>query len=290
VNFYTRANAMIARHILKINPVGTATDGQPCLTTRNFGMTDQDQSDNVVTHYLINANGQTAQNTTANAAALAGATNIGNGSDDGLLAAFLDPANGCTPQTAPDTTNPAGVAGSQALNELSAHVNATGTIAVVPTNDEMVLVNANFSVAKTDVYRSLVDQPQLAANTDATQVAAAYCQNLVNIQPAHNQLDSAKELAFGSPVPAVGNNLANFMGNRLAMSFVNLNCQNFGLTNPVTVTLDGNGVATAVTYATAQQQAKVNGQAIPAATAGQTQGTQAQNPVTRHRVQTPAGA
>ena len=41
------------------------------------------------------------------------------------------------------------------------------------------------------------------------------------------------------------------------MSFANLGCQNFGLTDPVTVTLDGNGVATAVTYDTAHQQATV---------------------------------
>jgi hypothetical protein len=37
------------------------------------------------------------------------------------------------------------------------------------------------------------------------------------------------------------------------MSFTNLNCQNFGLTNPVTVTLDGNGVATAATFNVTQQ-------------------------------------
>ena len=49
------------------------------------------------------------------------------------------------------------------------------------------------------------------------------------------------------------------MGNRLSMSFVNLGCANFGLTNPVTVTLDGNQVATAVTYNTAQQTAKARG-------------------------------
>jgi len=58
-------------------------------------------------------------------------------------------------------------------------------------------------------------------------------------------------------VPSVGNNLATFMGARLAASFTNMNCQNFGLTNPVTVTTDGNGVATAVTYNTAQQQMKL---------------------------------
>ena len=51
----------------------------------------------------------------------------------------------------------------------------------------------------------------------------------------------------------MGNNLFTFLANRLNMSFTNLNCQNFGLTNPVTVTLDGNGVATAATINATQQ-------------------------------------
>ena len=74
-----------------------------------------------------------------------------------------------------------------------------------------------------------------------------------------------RELNFGTPVAAVGNTLATFMGNRLSMSFVNLGCANFGLTNPVTVTLDGNQVATAVTYNTAQQTAKLPAAATPTA-------------------------
>jgi len=259
VGFYNLANFEIARGILKVPPLGTSTDGKPCLTVRDFGVVDQDQSDNVITTYLINANGQTAQNTTANAAAIAGATTLANGSDDKLLASFLDPANGCTAFSTTDTTDPAGTSGSQALNELSARVNQQAPVAVVPPNDEMTLVNGAMSIAKTDVYRSLVDQPLLARNASATQVAAAYCQNLVNIQTARNQLDMTRELNFGSPVGAVGNSLATFMGNRLAMSFANLGCTNFGLTDPATVTLDGNGVATAVTYSLTQQVAKVTG-------------------------------
>ena len=153
------------------------------MTTRDFGMVDQDQSDNVITTYLLNGNGQTAQNTAANAGAITGATTLANGSDNKLLAAFLDAANGCTDFHATDSTDPTGMSGSQALNELSARVNQQGTIAVVPTNDEMTLVNGAFSIAKTNVYRSLVDQPLLAGNVNATQVAADYCQNLVNIQP-----------------------------------------------------------------------------------------------------------
>ena len=265
VNFYNLANFEIARGTLTVPPVGTSLDGQPCLTVRDFAVVDQDQSDNVITSYLMNGTGQTAQNTATNAAALTGATTLVNGSDDKLLAALLDPANGCKPFTTTDPTDPTGASGSQALNELSARVNQQGTIAVVPPNDEMTLVNGAFSIAKTNVYRSLVDQPMLPANTNATQVAADYCQNLVNIQPARNLLDMGRE-ATGSPVAAVGNTLATFMGNRLSMSFVNLGCANFGLANPVTVTLDGNMIATAVTYNTGQQAAKLPTAAAPTPT------------------------
>jgi hypothetical protein len=271
VNFYDQANSEIARGTLTVPPPGTSLDGQPCLTTRDFSVIDQDQSDNVVTDYLINGNGQTAQDNAANAAAIAGATTLVNGSDDKLLVAFLDPANGCTPFTAPDATATGGTSGSQALNELSARVNEKTTIGVTPPNDEMTLVNSAFSVAKTNVYRSLVDQPLLAGNVNATTVAQDYCQNMTNIQPARNQLDMARELNFGTPVAAIGDNLATFMGNRLSMSFVNLGCANFGLANPVTVTLNGNMVATAVTYNTAQQTAKPPATVTP--TASPTAGT-----------------
>jgi hypothetical protein len=257
VNFYNAANAAIARGTLVVPPAGTSLDGQQCETTRDFALIDQDQSDNVVTQYLINGNGQTAQNNPANEAAVAGATTLTNGSDDALLSEFVDPSNGCTPFTAPDSTYPKADAPSQALNELSARVNQKTTVAVTPVNDEMTLVNGNFSIAKTNVYRSLVDQPLLSNADNATQVAADYCQNMVNIAPAHDQLDATRNANFTSPVPTVGDNLNTFMGNRLSMSFTNLNCQLYGLTDPVNVTLDGNGVATAVTYITTQQTAKI---------------------------------
>jgi hypothetical protein len=267
VSFYRVADAEIARGALTVPPLGTSDDGQTCLSVHNFALVDQDQSDNVITAYLINANGQTAQDTAANASGLAGATPIANGSDDRLLADFVDPANGCTPFTATDTTNASGTSASQALNELSARVNQAGTIAAVPVNDEMTLVNSAFSIAKTNVYRSLVDQPLLSNNLNATEVAADYCQNLVNFAPAHNQLDMARELNFASPVTATGDNLATFMGARLAASFGVLDCTQFGLADPVTVTTNGAGVATAVAYNLGQQQATISGAGGGTATA-----------------------
>ena len=49
---------------------------------------------------------------------------------------------------------------------------------MVPPNDEMTLVNSAFSIAKTNVYRSLVDQPLLAGNVNATQVAETSARTL----------------------------------------------------------------------------------------------------------------
>ena len=66
-NFYRLANAEIARGTLTVPATGTGKDGQACQTTRDFGLIDQDQSDNVVASYLFDpATGQTAQATAAN--------------------------------------------------------------------------------------------------------------------------------------------------------------------------------------------------------------------------------
>jgi len=287
VPFYNLANQLIARHILRVPRAGTAQDGQPCQTTRDFALIDQDQSDNVYSMYLLTANGQTAQATKANKARMANAQLVSNGSDNALLGYFVDPANGCKPFTSQDATSTTGSQGSQALDELSARVNQKPHIAMIPTNDEMVLVGGAYSLAKTNMYRSLVDMPMLPGNTNPYEVAAAYCMNMVNIAPAHNQADMSNDTPFNTPVPDVGNNLATFIGNRLSMSFANLGCDSFGLTDPVNVTADANGVATAVSYNTAQQQAT-----LPAAQASQHGGKQrgpSQGHGHNHKVQDPSG-
>src|SRR5215813_3647836 len=259
-NFYRLANREIAQGTLAVPPADTGQDGQACQTTRDFALIDQDQSDNAVASYLFDpATGQTAQATAANAAAMANATAVNNGSDNGLLDKFVDPALGCTPFTAPNSTNPAGASASQALNELSARQNQKGTIALLPVSNPQLLVGGNFSIGKTNAYRVETDQPRLAANTNTSRNAARYCQNMVNIATSRLKLDAAMETGTASPVPALGNNLATFLAARLSGSFGNLNCQNFGLTDPVTLTLDGNGVATAATFTTTPQTATVTG-------------------------------
>jgi hypothetical protein len=258
-NFYRLANAEIARGTLKVPAVGTAKDGRACPTTRDFSVIDQDQSDNVVARYLFDPNtGQTAQATAANVGNMANAVAQTNGSDEGLIAGFIDPALGCTPWMAPNPTNPNGMSASQALNELMARQDQRGAVALLPVNDPQLLVGGQFSIGKTNLYRRMTDQPPLATSNTA-QNAARYCQNMINIQAPRLKLDATLEAGTASPVPALGNNLANFLAARLSGSFGNLNCGNFGLTNPVTLTTDANGVATAATFNTAQQTAKVAG-------------------------------
>src|SRR5690348_8077283 len=173
VNFYRMANFEIARGLLKIPATGTGKDGQACPTTRDFALIDQDQSDNAVASYLFDpATGHAAQATAANVAAMTGATLEQNGSDNGLLDKFVDPALGCTPFTAPNPTNPNGSSSSQALNELSARQNQKGMVALLPVNNPQLLVGGQFSLGKTNAYRMETDLPRLARNTSLDRNAA----------------------------------------------------------------------------------------------------------------------
>jgi hypothetical protein len=242
----------------KITPSGGALGtGDNCPVTRNFDMVDQDPSDNVTTEYLLNpATGQTAQDTMANAANITGSTLLLNGSDNTLLDLFLDPVLGCTPFQAPDLANNDQPTSSQALDELLAARDQPRIAALVPENDEMVLNGNNeFDTAKTDLYRAELGQAPVDFQTEQTSSPAMYCQNLVNIQTPFLAANQALIATGQAPVAGVGDNLLTFMANRLSMSFVDLACANFGLTNPVTVTLNGAGAAVAATFNTAQQTA-----------------------------------
>lgn len=243
--FFAAANQAIRAGTLVVPPLATAKDGQPCMTTRDFGLIDQDQSDNVVTSYLALANGTIAQNNAANTAALAGANTLVNGSDNLLLDGFVDPAIGCTPFTAPDLTNNGQPVGSLALDELQAAADQKAPIALVPTNDPMVLVNGNASNQKTNLYRSGVDQPPLtAADTPTT-----YCKNMTTIGQQRTQLDQNLTMNGPSPAPAMANNLFTFLASRLNQSYTNLGCQNLlNMPDPIQVTTDGNGVAIAAKF------------------------------------------
>jgi hypothetical protein len=250
--FFRVANALIAAHRITVPPLGTAADGQPCPTTRDFSMVDMDQSDNVQTQYLANGNGQTAQFSAANQAQLQNATVISNPSDNALLTQFIDPALGCKAWQVPDIVNNNTPVSTYGTDELQAAHEQRAPVALVPAGDEMVLVNGHTSLAKVNAYRLGADQP--FAFTPDNASTTTYCQNLINVALPRLQLDMT--LFQNHPSPdggATANSLFTFLANRLnaTLSANGLNCVGLlNIQNPVILTTDGNGVVTAATITT----------------------------------------
>ena len=213
--FFTAANNAIAKGQLTVPALGTGKDGLTCPTVRDFGVVDQDQSDNVTTTYVATADGRTAQ-----AGALANGTKLSNGSDNGLLNNFIDPALGCKPFTVPDLTNNGASGTSLALDELQAAAHQGAPVALVPPNHPMSQVDGQQNLAKTNLYRAGVDQPAVNAGTDTPQ---AYCKNLATTGAARLATDGG--LFAQAASPDAGMNLAGFLGDRLQSSLQLLGCQ-----------------------------------------------------------------
>ena len=219
--FFRAANAAISAGKLKVPSVGMARDGQPCPTTRDFSIVDQDQSDNLTTRYLALRDGRTAQDNAANVAALPVRTVLQNASDNRLLTDFVNPALGCTPFTAPDLTARGAPAPALALNELQAAASQRKPVALVPPNDPMAQVDGRPSVAKTNLYRAGADQPPLDPAVDTPK---NYCTNLVTVALTRLRLDRPLTVDAPSPDQAVAKNLFAFLQQRLKASVTDLAC------------------------------------------------------------------
>lgn len=247
--FFHAVNAAIQAGKLAVPPIGTANDGQLCLTTRSFALVDMDQSDNVQTRYLANGEGQTAQLSDANAAQLQNATTLGNPSDNALLSRFVDPALGCQAWQIPDLVNNGTMTATLATDELQAAANQQSPVALIPSGDEMVLVNNNPSLAKVNAYRIGVDQMPAATANDAS--TTTYCTDIINIALPRLQFDMKTFQNQASPDGgAAANSLFTFLANRLNVTLGadGLNCVGLlNIKNPVTLTTDGNGVVTGAT-------------------------------------------
>jgi hypothetical protein len=230
-----------------ITAPGMTRMGMPCPTLRSFGIVDMDQSDNVVTTYLLTPNGQLAQDTAANRAALGpNVTTLMNGSDNLLVSKVL-PAIGCSLFMAPDMADNGNMLNALPLNELQAAAFQTAPMALVPIDDPMVLVDGQRNLTKANLYRSGVNQPP-AVDMNAASTTA-YCQNLATVAPTFFLGDFLVLQNQPSLDPAAGNNLFTFLGTRFSDAFGadGLNCAALlNITSPVAVMKNSDGVATQV--------------------------------------------
>jgi hypothetical protein len=253
--FFKLANNAAINNTLKVPALGTAKDGQTCPTVRSFSVVDQDQSDNVATMYLVTSSGRIAQKTKANSAALKGATTILNPGDNSLLDYFVLPAIGCTPWLAPSLDDPGQMVPSQAVNELQAHLLQKTPVARIPSRDPMVEFAGDPDLAKANLYRSGMDQPQATSSTFRT---APYCREMLRAVPKL-VLDQKLETNFPSIAPAAANNTFTFLAQRLVAGWQLLTCDS--LTNidlPITLTTNATtGVVTAAKIDTAKLNAAI---------------------------------
>jgi hypothetical protein len=248
--FFRAANQAIRADRLTPPPLGMAKDGQICPTVRDFSVVDQDQSDNVTTTYLVTANGQTAQMTAANAAALQQAQTQANGSDNRLLDVALDGALGCTPWMAADLADPGHMVPALPLNELQAATQQRAPVALVPDRDPMVLVNNRPNQRKLIAYRTGVDQLVRLGRLMQQNLFSAntrnYCVHLRAIAPARMLLDAPLTMGRPSPDPATAISLLTFLEQRFVTTYEanGLNCmQLLNQPDPITVMTNDNGVA-----------------------------------------------
>jgi len=256
VSFFAAANSLIQNGKITVPRLGQANDGYKCPTTRDFFIIDQDQSDNVVTSYLLvqtaaSISPLVAQNTAANRLRFPSATVLDNGSDEGLVVA-VDSALGCTPWKVKDLADPSNTVASLPFNELFAQYRQQSPVALVPLGDPMCLTNnGGPDLNKVNIYR--VGVSQVIANNARQASTKVYCQNFGSVFP-QRMMDSTTQTllsAQASPDPATGTNLFTFLAARFATSFSadELNCTGIlGVPSPVTVTVDDNGVATGVNF------------------------------------------
>ena len=250
LNFFENVNLLINHGMVIIPPILNTRLGDQCPTTRSFSIVDQDQSDNVLTSYLITTTNQIAQDTPLNRQNLNIAQIVINGSDNRLLTKFIYNAIGCNAFEAPELVNPVISNPSQALNELQASLQplVSTSTALIPIDDPMVVtppmtVGGMPNLAKVNLFRQGVNQP-LLTTLDQALNTQTYCNNMASNAIPFLQLHYTELNNTASVSPMVANNLLNFMCNRFVMSWTNLQCQLFtNVPSPITVVLDGNGVA-----------------------------------------------
>ena len=247
--FFNAANAAIASGKLKVPAVGTAKDGKPCPTVRDFFVVDQDQSDNLPTMYYVSSLGHIAQLTQRNIARHPKGTPLGNPSDNRLADAFVEPALGCKPWTVPDLTDPGSLVPALPLNELSARMGQVTPVALIPGGNPMTQVNGNANLTKTNLYRLGVDQPTTSSYNDID--TARYCRQLLRIAPQRMLANKGALTAFASPDAGAANSLYTFLAQRFVAAYQILDCGTLvNEADPVSVAVNGDGVAVTATINT----------------------------------------
>lgn len=239
-NFFKVVNERINNGLVFVPPIGNTILGDECPTTRSFSVVDQDQSDNLLSQYILTTNMQVAQDTNKNRVKLSILRIITNGSDNRLLSNFINVAVGCKSFTVPDLVDKCcTIHSSVALNEIQANLKIPSrNVALIPSINPMVLLNGTQSLEKTNLYRIGVNQPLLLSLNIQDNIN--YCIQLQNIGIPFF-IKYMLELSNINSPNQQATSLLNFLCNRFVETWSILGCTE--LTDnicPVTVQIVNN--------------------------------------------------
>jgi hypothetical protein len=225
--FFNFAMQLVQNNVLKIPPLALGFNKRTCPTVRSFSVVDMDQSDNVISKYLVINNNQLAQFNQDNLAMFCNniTETITNPSDNRLISAFINPALGCIDTfVAPEISNNNITRTAQALLELQASVYPPGYEALIPVNNPMTRTDGEFNLYKTNAFRKIVNQP--VAPTIYQASPTDYCINFIRVGLSNIILEQKYTVNFTSPDLDVAPNLFRFLLNRWFMSIGpdGLNC------------------------------------------------------------------
>jgi hypothetical protein len=224
--FWVAVNSLLQQGLIALPNLGTAFDGLPCPTLRDFFVIDMDPDDGVQTIYLLTAQNQVVQATTANMNNFQIAGMLANDGDNRLLTEFVNPAIGCKTLQLPNAADPGKTAPAIPLNILQAMFFQQPPVSLIPNNDPMVTTNNQPDITKLNLYRMSVNQPQTAV-LGGDNDPATFCRNYATVAVA--RFKSLVNNLKGHVAPAPGSpNLFAFMITRAMTTYANLNCQ--GLT------------------------------------------------------------
>lgn len=223
-NFWAAVNSLVQKGLIVLPPLGTAADGLPCPTLRDFFIVDMDPDDGVQTLYLVTSQNQVIQNTRNNAKNFNIISTLANDGDNRLISELVNPAIGCQSMVLPNAADPGTFVAALPMNVLQAMMFQKAPVALTPNNDPMVTnTNTNLpDLNKLNLYRMGVNQPQ-AAVFGGDNDPVAYCRNYGTIAPP--RFISLGPNLKTRPSPAAGfATLFDFMKNRASTTWKNLNC------------------------------------------------------------------
>jgi len=225
--FWTTVTNLVQKNIIQLPPLGTAADGLPCPTLRDFFIVDMDPDDGVQSLYLLTTQNQVIQKTAANMANFAIQMTLANDGDNRLITVFVNPAIGCQTLVLPNAADPGTFAPALPMNVLQAQFFQAAPVVLLPNNDPMITTNMLPDLTKLNLYRLGVNQPPATILNAADNDPAMFCRNYANIAATRFISLNARLKAFASPAPGFANLFA-FMKNRAMTTYAALTCQ--GLT------------------------------------------------------------